>query len=153
MGFDTYVSFSCKMPDADTGKAIVDIIDDNFENGEHEVEYDERLKMIFCRYTDGRNHDIDDVTSWLEPIAEKYGVTFEIQYETSDSECFEDYWVGPDAEKLKVKSFLEEIGRRAIYVLGHKGILSQLDGENDYGSLRAALIDLAYTIRHKDETE
>lgn len=95
MGYDVYVSFNADVPDA----TMAEQVHQAFFETEHfgSTLYVEWGDTYIYGTWEGRNRDEEDVASLLQPLADQFGVTFDVTYSSDYDEEPQIFFVGADA--------------------------------------------------------
>lgn len=107
MGYDVYLSFTASVPDAVTGERLREAFftPDSFGP----MLYIESGDAYVYGTWEGRNCDEAEVTALLNPLAEQFGVTFDVTYSSDYDDGARRFFVGVDAEALQMAYRVEQM--------------------------------------------
>lgn len=95
MGYDVYVSFNTDVPDAATAEQVHQAFFEAERFGP--TLYVEWGDTYVYGTWEGRNRNEDDVASLLQPLADQFGVTFDVTYSSDYDDGSQTFFVGADA--------------------------------------------------------
>lgn len=142
MGYDVYLSFTASVPDAATGERLraAFFTPDSFGPTLYVESGDDYLYGTW----EGRNCDEAEVTALLNPLAEQFGVTFEVSYSSDYDDGARRFFVGVAAEALQMAHHLEQLNELLTTITAKPETLSTILKENDVQ--RQRLIPLAQRL-------
>lgn len=142
MGYDVYLSFTAPVPDAATGERLREAFfsPDSFGPTLYVESGDDYLYGTW----EGRNCDEAGVTALLNPLAEQFGVTFEVSYSSDYDDGARRFFAGVDAEALQMGYHLEQLNELLTTITARPETLSTILKENDIQ--RQRLIPLAQRL-------
>ena len=118
MGYDVYLSLTAGVPDASTAEQLCDAlsIEDVFGPA---LETDCGETYLYAHW-EGRNCSEDDVVALLQPLADQFGVTFDVTYNSDYDDGSQVFFVGAEAPIRQALHGLDQLGE----------ILDRLGGED-----------------------
>jgi len=117
MGYDVYVSFNTTVPDAATAEQVYQaFFETEYFGSTLYVEWGDTY--VYGTW-EGRNRDEEEVARLLQPLADQFGVTFDVTYNSDYDDSPQTFFVGADAT-----------ARMALYQLDQlQALLMQMGGE------------------------
>lgn len=139
MGYDVYLSFTASIPDAATGERLCEAFftPDSFGPTLYVESGDDYVYGTW----EGRNCNEAEVTALLNPLAEQFGVTFDVSYSSDYDDGTRRFFVGVDAEALQMAYHLEQMFELLTTITAKPDTLSAALKQN--GAKRQRLIPLA----------
>lgn len=142
MGYDVCLSFTASIPDAATGERLREAFftPDSFGPTLYVESGDDYVYGTW----EGRNCDEAEVTALLNPLAEQFGVTFDVTYSSDYDDGARRFFVGVDAEALQMAHHLEQLNELLTTITARSETLSTILKENNVQ--RQRLIPLAQRL-------
>ena len=142
MGYDVYLSFTASVSDAATGERLREAFftPDSFGPTLYVESGDDYVYGTW----EGRNCDEAEVTALLNPLAEQFGVTFEVSYSSDYDDGARRFFVGVAAEALQMAYHLEQLNELLTTITARPETLSTILKEND--AQRQRLIPLVQRL-------
>lgn len=142
MGYDVYLSFTASVPDAATGERLREAFftPDSFGPTLYVESGDDYVYGTW----EGRNCNEAEVTALLNPLAEQFGVTFDVSYSSDYDDDARRFFVGVAAEALQMAYHLEQLNELLTTITARPETLSTILKEND--AHRQRLIPLAQRL-------
>jgi hypothetical protein len=144
MGYDVYLSFTASVPDAATSERLREAFftPDSFGPTLYVESGDDYVYGTW----EGRNCDDAEVTALLNPLAELFGVTFDVSYTSDYDDGARRFFVGVEAEALQMAYHLEQLNELLTTITARPDTLLAVLKEND--AQRQRLIPLAERLNH-----
>ena len=108
MGYDVYLSFNTEVPDATTAESLHDAFFDGESFGP--TLYVEWGDGYVYGTWEGRNRDEDEVAALLQPLADQFGVTFDVTYNSDYDDGAQVFFVGAEAPTRQALHGLDQLG-------------------------------------------
>jgi len=142
MGYDVYLSFTASVSDAAIGERLREAFftPDSFGPTLYVESGDDTVYGTW----EGRNCDEAEVTALLNPLAEQFGVTFEVSYSSDYDDGARRFFVGVAAEALQMAYHLEQLNELLTTITARPDTVSAVLKEND--AQRQRLIPLAQRL-------
>jgi hypothetical protein len=107
MGYDVYLSFTADVPDPAVAQRLHNAFftPDTFGPTLY-VEWGD--SYVYGTW-EGRNCSEEDTAAILQPLAEQFGVTFDVTYSSDYDDCGQRFFVGRGADHLQAAYDLEKL--------------------------------------------
>ncbi|MCB9460177.1 MAG: hypothetical protein H6670_11055 [Anaerolineaceae bacterium] len=143
MGYDVYLSFTASVPDAATSERLREAFftPDLFGPTLYVESGDDYLYGTW----EGRNCSKEDTIAFLRPLANQFGVTFDVTYSSDYDDGSQRFFVGTDANSCQAAYDLEKLSGLLTTLNSKPDVLKKVLEQNS--AKQKQLIPLVETLQ------